>query len=138
VREPTKSTVYKIVSIQQGQRGSMNAPPTPERIQLGTWLSYEQGEVTEPKFGALMAFDSEAAAVKEFDRIDGFLHLEIWKAEAAVCRRSVIHVAQAMPYSEEIIKWWHKPANQQRAASRAAPLGTVFCESIKLLERVRG
>lgn len=121
--------VYKVVHNRQGRLYSM--------VATGMWeVEYAPSAVTLPPIGTyLLAFKIEVDA--RVFRV-GFLHSEVWRAEATgpaffvnkVCMQSM------MRKPGFVTDFWRKPQGEDWIGFVDAPPGSVACKSLKLLERV--
>lgn len=121
------TVVYKVVRVEEDRLYSI-CTSGEHRVE------YSIDTVIRPKNGKLFVFETVEDA-NQFVYLFGFIGFQIWKAETD----KVYEAPQLIPTSAHIAEasdFWYSPNYYLPFGSMLKPKGTVWCDWIKLLERI--
>lgn len=134
------TTVYKVVKNMGGALSSCSVYHNSKLC-----LVYKPDFWTVPKVGYIMAFSNHTYATRfmNFSPV-----LEIWTAEADIVEAWTLRILaiswSSKNHYEIVKKYWELVNNRMGLSnvevvfnnSGVAPVGTVFCKRLKLIERI--
>jgi hypothetical protein len=120
--------VYKALQIKDKRMYSIGLEITDERIQMGLILEYTEGNLIIPKI-----VHSKLIAFLSFDWARDWLVFETSARMIYECEASGVEEGRRMPlFITDIVGFW----NGKMVQTVDPPLGTVFCDSIRLAKRI--
>lgn len=120
-------TVYKVV-FRSSHRLYSNKLYS--AVARGEWMvEYIPGEFVYPTIGFLFAYEHLDHAIS-FAAPENIMHSQVWRAETTWAMP-----ADPIPYGwGKWHKYWESPQHYEYTTRQ--PRGTLFCDDIKLIERI--